>query len=167
MIFVHLNDEHVFLVFFPVAGLDPKLAIDDLGCVDLNVSARALFAAHEILQVGIDAPAVGVPEYLARGLFLHVEQVHLAPKAAVIPFFGFLKKRHVLLEVIAVAERHAVDALQHGTGIVAQEIRSRHIGQLKGIGRHLAGMLQVRAAAQVHPFAMPVHANVFAFGDAI
>ena len=49
VLFVDFDDKHVFLVLFPVAGLFPQLAIHNLRCVDFNVAARALFAAHIVL----------------------------------------------------------------------------------------------------------------------
>ena len=39
--------------------------------------------------------------------------------------------------------------------------------QLEGIGRNLPGVLQMRAAAQVLPVAVPIHPQVLAFGDAV
>ena len=41
------------------------------------------------------------------------------------------------------------------------------MGQLEGVGGQLAGILQVRTAAQVLPVAVPVHAQVLALGDAV
>jgi hypothetical protein len=108
-----------------------------------------------------------VPEDHAGGFFLQVEQLHLAAKLAVVALGGLFQHRQMRLQVVAVAERHAVDALQHRAAGIAQPVGPGHMGQLEGIRRNLARMLQMRAPAQVLPIAMPVHPQVFAFGNAV
>ena len=165
MFLVHFDDEHVFLVFFPMARGLPQLAVHHLRGVHLDIAAAGLHPAHVILQRGIDTPAIGVPEYLAGGLFLHVKQVHLAAQFAVVALGCLFQHGQMFLEFLAVAEGHAIDALQHGAVAVAAPVRPGHAHQFEGVRRHLAGILQMRAAAQILPVAMPIHANGLIFGD--
>ena len=159
VILVHFDDEHVFLIFVPMPGLFPKRPADHLRRVHLDIAIGALLAAHVVLQGGVDGPAIGVPEHLTGSLFLHMEQVHFAAQFAVVAFGGFLQAVQVVFEAFFVGERGAVDALQHGTVAVAAPIGSRDRHQFERIGRHLAGVLQMRAAAQVLPVAVPIHAQ--------
>ena len=84
MFLVYLDDEHIFLVFFPVARCFPQLTVNNLWCVHFDVAVFVLHAAHVILKASVNAPAVWVPEDLAWGLFLHVEQVHFTAQFAVV-----------------------------------------------------------------------------------
>ena len=69
------------------------------------------------------------------------------------------------LQLVAVQEGNAVDALQHLPLVVAAPIGAGNRHQLERVAGHLAGMLQVRTAAQVLPVAVPVHAQRFVAGD--
>ena len=108
-----------------------------------------------------------MPEHLTGGLFLHVEQVHFTAQLAVVALGGLFHHDFPRLQILAVLEGHAIDALQHRAGVVAQPICAGNVGQLERIGGNLTGMLQVRTAAKILPVAMPVHADVFAFGNAV
>ena len=95
-------------------AFDPELAVDDLRRVHLDIAIAELTAPHIVLQRRVDAPAVRVPEHLARRLFLHVKQIHLAPQAPVVALGGLFQHRQVLFQIAAGLERDAIDALQHG-----------------------------------------------------
>jgi hypothetical protein len=88
-----------------------------------------------------------------------MEQLHLAAEAAVVALLGLLEEGQVGLEVVAVAEGDAVDALQHRAVAVPAPIGAGDAHQLERVGGKLAGVLQVRAAAEVLPVAVPVHAD--------
>src|SRR6056297_1780292 len=167
VVFVDFDDEHVFLVFVPVPRGFPKLAIDNLWCVYLDIAAAALLAAHVILQGGVDRPAVGVPEDLTGGFFLHVEEIHLAAELAVVPFLSFFEEGEVILEFFAIEEGHAIDALQHLAIGVAAPIGAGHGHQFESVCRDLAGVLKVGAAAEVLPGTVPVHAQGFGAGNGL
>ena len=165
--FVHFDDEHVLLVFVPVARGLPQLAVHDLRGVHLDIPACALFAAHVILQFGVDGPAVGMPEDLPGGLFLHMEQVHFAAQFAVVAFGGFFQHMQMGFELFLVGEGHAIDALQHRAVAVAAPIGAGHIHQFERIRGHLACVLQMRATAQILPVAVPIHAQRFVAGNGV
>ena len=97
----------------------PQFAVYDLRRVHFDVAVYLLHAAHIVLQRGVDFPAVRVPEDLARGLFLHVEQVHFAAQFTVIAFGRFLHHGFPCFQVFAVFERDAIDTLQHRARTVA------------------------------------------------
>ena len=159
MFFVHFDDEHVFLILLPVTGSFPQFAVNDLRCVHLDIAASALGAAHVILKCGVDGPAVRVPEHLTGGLFLHVEQVHFAAQFTVVAFGGLFQHQKVGFEVVAVLEGDAVDTLKHLAVAVAAPVGAGHGHQFERITGHLTCVLQVRAAAQILPVAVPVHAD--------
>ena len=135
MFLIHLDDEHMVLIFFPVARRLPELSVQHLRGIDLHITAGALPAAHVFAQLGVDGPAVGVPENLPRRFFLHVKELHLAPQATVVALLGFFEERQMRLQFFAVLESHAIDALQHRAIAVAAPISPGHAHQLEGIGR--------------------------------
>ena len=166
VILVNFDDEHILLVFFPVTRRFPQFAVHNLRRIYLDIAARILLATHVILQLGVNPPAVGMPEHLTGGLFLHMEQVHFTTQFAVIALGGLFQHMQVLFQVIAVLEGHAIDALQHRVLAVAAPIGTRHIHQLERVTGHLAGMLEMRTTAQILPIPVPIHADGLAIiGD--
>ena len=166
-VLVHLDDEHVLAVGLPVARFLPKNTVHHLRCPDFLVARRPQTPTHVILKLAVDRPAVWVPEDHAGRFFLDVEQLHLAAQLAVVAFGGLFQHGEVGLEVVAVAKGDTVDALQHRAAGIAQPVGPCHMGQFEGIGRHLPGMLEMRAPAEVLPRPMPVHPQVLTFGDAV
>ncbi len=106
-----------------------------------------------------------MPEDHARGLFLHVEKIHLAPQLAVVAFLRLFQHMQMRLEVVLVLERHPINPLQHLVFAVTTPIGPGNRGQLERIGRHLACMNQMRTPAQILPVAVPVHSDLLAFRD--
>ena len=165
MLFVNFDDKHMLLIVVPMAGFFPELAVDHLRRVYLDITIAVLFAAHVILKRGVDFPAVGMPENLARRLFLHVVKVHLATKFAMVALFGLFKKGHVFLEFFLAGKGHAIDPLKHLAITVAAPIGPGHRHQFERIRRKLTGVLQMRPTAEILPGPMPIHAQRFVAGD--
>ena len=69
------------------------------------------------------------------------------------------------VQLLLRAEGDAVDALEHRIAAVAAPVGARDRHELEGVWRHLAGMSEMRAAAEVLPVSVPVHAHVLALGD--
>ena len=109
---VHLDDEHVLAIGLPVAGLLPQDTVDDLRRADFPVARATLAAAHVVFQRAVDHPAVWMPEHHARRFFLQVEQVHLAPSRRWSRLAASSSIVQMGLQVVAVAEGDAIDALQ-------------------------------------------------------
>ena len=107
-----LGDEHVGVVGLPVARRLPQRSLEELRRVDLDVAFRVLAAAHVGDQPLEQRPALRVPEHRARRVVLEMEQVHLAAELAVVALLGFLELLEVGGELLLVAERGAVDALE-------------------------------------------------------
>ena len=161
-----LGDEHVLAIGLPMARGLPQGAVEHLGRVDLDIAGRLLATAHvgdEGLEQG---PALGMPEDRTRPLFLEMEQIHLAAKAAMVAALGLLDLLQIGVEVFLLGEGGAVDAAEHGAVAVAAPIGARHLHELEGCA-DLARGGHVRATAQVHPVALPVHLEVLIGGDGL
>ena len=72
-----------------------------------------------------------MPEYGAGCLFLEVEQVHDAAKAAMIAFLRFLEHVQVLAQLLVIRPGGAIDALQHLVVGIASPVGTRNVGQLE------------------------------------
>ncbi len=164
---VDLDEEHVLAVGLPVARPFPQDAVDHLRRADFPIAGPALATAHVVLERAVDRPAIGVPEDHAGRLFLKMEQLHFLAEAAVVASRGLFQHREMRLELLAVAEGHAIDALQLLVVAVAAPVGTGHVHQLEGIGGHLPGMLKVWPAAQVLPVAMPIHPDRLILGDGV
>ena len=75
---------------------------------------------------------VRMPEHGARRLFLLMEQVELAPDLAMVALLGFLEPMQVLVELLLVRPRRAVDALKHLVARIAAPVRAGHLHELEG-----------------------------------
>ena len=102
-----------------------------------------------------------MPKDLTGGLFLHVEQAHFTPQLAVVAFGGLFEHQHMGFEAFFVKKRHAINPLQHRSVAIAAPIGPGNRHQLEPVSWHLAGVLQMRAAAQILPITMPVHPQRF------
>src|SRR5690606_25177169 len=86
--------------------------VHQLGGIDLLVTRLELAFAHVIEKLLEQAPALRVPEDRARRLFLEMKQVHRPSQATVIPLFGLFELMEILLELLLVRPRRAVNARQ-------------------------------------------------------
>ena len=123
-------------------------------------------AAHVGDQLLEGGPAVGVPEDDARAFLLEVEQVHLATDLTVIALLRFFHLVQVGAEFLVLAERNTVHALQLSILRVTAPIGARSTRELECLA-DVPGGCHVRAAAQIHPFALRIHFYIFALGDGI
>ena len=151
-----LGHEHVFLVLVPVARLLPQRLAHDAWGVDLAVAVGLDLAAHVVLQGAVDGPAVGVPEHHAGVVFLHVEELQLAPEHAVVALLGLFEVLEVLVQRLLVVEGGGVEALQHRPLFVAAPVGAGHRHEL-----HVFQKTRVRhvgAAAEVKEISLGVDA---------
>ena len=133
-----------------MAGGFPQLSIDQQRRPDLDVSGCIQFAAQVLFQGLVQGPAFRMPEHLADGFVLDVEEIELASELAVIALFGFLDHAQVRLQLVLVGKRQAVDALQLRVLRITAPVRARDLGQLERF-TELAGGRHVRAQAHVEP----------------
>ena len=128
------------------------------------VAVVAVHAAHVLLHLLPQRPALGVPEHGAGRMLVDVEQVQFLAELAVVALFGFLQHRQVGLEFFLAGPGGAVDALQHLVAVVAAPVGAGHLHQLEVL--ELAGAGHVRAAAQVLEGALAVQRHIFVGRDA-
>ena len=145
------DDEHVLAVLAPVAGLLPLTRVHNLRGLDLAVARTVDGAAHIGLQLAPDAVALGVPEHAAMGFLLEVEKIHLRTQLAVIALGGFFQPHEVRVQLLLVEPAGAIDAAEHGVGLIAAPVGTRNAGELERRRIELAGGGEVGAAAHVEP----------------
>ena len=159
-----LGHEHMLAELLPMARGLPERAVEELRRLHLDISVRIEAHAHIVFADAEQRPALGHPEDRAGGLFLQVEQAHLAPDAAVVAPLGLGEALQMRPELLLVAPCRAVDALQHLVAVVAAPVGARHVHQLERLAEP-AGGGQVRPPAEVHECALPVDRDRFRRGD--
>ena len=143
---------------FPVAGLLPQHAVDDLRAADFLVAVVAVHGTHVLLDRLPHGPAFGMPEHHARRFVLHVEQVEQLAQFAVVALLRLFQTGQVGIQVFLLRPGRTVDALQHLVLRVAAPVGAGHLHQLERF--QLAGRRHVRAAAQVGKFAFAVQRHI-------
>jgi hypothetical protein len=104
---------------------------------------------REPLELLDDDRAARQPQRQPRpDVLVEHEDVELRAELAVVAPLGLLELPQVPLERLGVAERHAVDALQHRPPLVAAPVGAGERGQPE-VRRQRAGARHVRAAAEV------------------
>ena len=126
-------------------GALPEAAVENLRAFDFLIAVVDVDAAHVLLNLLPERPALGMPEHHARCFFLQMEQVERHAEFAVVALLGFFEHVQVLVEVFLPAPGGAVDALEHLVFGIAAPIRSRQFHQLEML--ELAGGRYVRPAA--------------------
>src|SRR4029077_959780 len=106
------RDEHFLAELFPMPRRFPQAPIEQLRGLDLLVTGSIEPHAHVILDDAKERPAFRMPEYAADGLLLHVEEIELAAKPAMVAALCFLKPEEILVEILLAGPGGAVDALQ-------------------------------------------------------
>ncbi|OAJ67231.1 hypothetical protein A0123_01827 [Gluconobacter cerinus] len=162
VLILNLRDEHVLTVLVPVTGGFPEGTVHELGCANFFVAIPGLCAAHVVLKDRVQTPALVVPEDLPDGFFLNVEEVHLAANAAMIALLGFFQAHQMSVQLLLVAPGRAVNAGQHGVAMVTTPVSTGHAHELEGRA-NVRRATQMRAAAEIKPFALTVDRNLLAF----
>ena len=162
--FLAFRGEHVVAVFVPVAGLFPQALVQNLRPFDLLVAVVPIDAAHVLLHLLPQRPALGVPKHRAGRMFVDVKQIQFTTQLAVVSLLGLLDHGQVLLQVVLAGPGRAVNALQHLVAVIAAPVGARHLHQLEVL--ELAGAGHVWAAAQVFKIALAVQRHVLVAGNA-
>src|SRR5512142_2488172 len=76
--FLVLAEIHVLAELLPVARGFPKLAVDQLRRLHLDIAAGLELAPQVAFDRAPERPALGMPEHHAGGFFLLMEETHLA-----------------------------------------------------------------------------------------
>ena len=102
-----------------------------------------------------------MPEYLARSLFLQMEEIHLAAEASMVTLLGLLDHPEIGVERLLVVPGCAVDALELLPALIAAPICARKLGQLEGVA-DMTGGGHVRATAEIEPVALEIDLQILA-----
>ena len=124
------------------------------GALHFLVAVVLVDAAHVLLDLLPDRPALGMPEHHARRLFLRVEEVELLAELAVVALLGFLDAVEVGVEVLLLRPRRAVDALEHLVARIAAPVGAGDLHELEHL--ELARGRHVRPAAEVDEVAFAI-----------
>src|SRR5690606_22691460 len=158
--------EHVLAEALPMAGCLPQRPVHQLGGIDLLVTRLELTFAHVVEKLLEQAPALRVPEDRARRLFLEMKQVHRPPQATVIPLFGLFELMEILLELLLVRPRRAVNALQHRVPSVTAPVCARHAKQAERLSE-ATGRRKMWSPAKVDKLALPIQRDRFVRRDVL
>ena len=117
----------------------------------LEVAVLAIDAAHVLLDLLPDRPALRMPEHEPRRLLLHVEEIELRAEPPVVALLRLLEHLEIRVLVFLLRPGGAVDALEHLVAGVAAPVRPRDAHQLD----NFLTVDGVRPAAEVDPVALP------------
>src|SRR5439155_1745587 len=155
---LRFRGEHVLLVVLPMARALPQAAIEDHRGAHFLVAVVLVDAAHRLLALLPERPALGMPEHHPRGLVLLMEEVERPAELAVIALLGFLESVQIELEILFLRPSRAIDPLQHFIARVPAPVRPGELGQLEHL--ELARRGHVRAAAEVGELALGVERDL-------
>ncbi|MCY1534509.1 hypothetical protein D9M68_698850 [compost metagenome] len=147
-----------------MTGLLPQRLVDDLRALDLLVAVVAVDAAHVLLDLLPQRPALGVPEHQAGCVLVDVEQIEFTPELAVVALLGLLDHGQMLLQFVLGGPGRAVNALQHLVAVVAAPVGAGHLHEFEVLELACAG--HVGAAAQIFECAFAVERHIFVARDA-
>ena len=125
------HEEHVVAELLPVARRLPELDVVEERRLHLDVAPPAVLGAAQVLERVPDHHAARVPQRRPRRVRVEVEQVELAPQAAMVAAASLLDLSEVGVEIGLAEERRAVDARQHRARGVAPPVGTRRREQLE------------------------------------
>src|SRR4029077_7996704 len=124
---------------------------------DLLVPASSLQLAHRALERSPDELALRVPERRAGAHVMETEEIEVGTEPPMVAQLGLLAAPQELVEVLLCRPGRAVDALEHGSLLVAAPVGSGDREELERPDP--AGRGDVRATAQVDERPLPVEAG--------
>ena len=128
-----LRGEHILSVIEPVPRGLPETAVHHIRRVHLNIARFVLPLAHVIEQLAEQGPTLGMPENRAWRIVAEMEEIELSTDLAVISFLGLLELGEVLVQLLLIAPRGAIDALQRLVIGVTAPVGTGQLHQLKGL----------------------------------
>ena len=133
----------------------PERPIQDLGCLDLNITRVVETPAHISLDRSPQDPALGVPEHHASAFFLNMEEILGSTDPTMVSLFSFFQPGEVRRQISIVGERRAVDSLELCVPVIAPPIGARQLCQLERLA-DLSRRRQVRTKAKVLPIPLTI-----------
>ena len=147
----------VLVIRIMAAGLI-ELDLADVGRVHRLVASLDQLVLDEALEDAADDRPLGHPEDQPRPDQLRDRvQIQLAAEPAMVAFLGFLELGELGVELFLVEERRAVNALKHVAVGPPFPVGPGDREQL--VGTDLAGVGNMRAAAEVDELTLPVEAQ--------
>ena len=141
----------------PVSGGLPELPVQDDGCGNLLV-AFPLMQLSPVVDQGIfQHHSLGKEEREAGALFHDRENAQFLSQLAVVTLLRFLDSVQIFLQLLLIREAGSIDSGEHPVLLAASPVGSRQAGELDGL--HIFGIVQMRACAQIHEFALTVKAD--------
>ena len=138
-----------------MTGFFPEHTVDKLRCTDFLITGIIQTITDIGFDLAIQLQTLVVPENRTLSFFLHVEQVHLAAKAAMIALFCFFQHVQIRIQVFLAFPASAIDTLQHFIVGIATPIGAGNLHQFEGLA-DLAGRGRMRAAAQVDEITLTI-----------
>ena len=162
IIFIRGGGEHVLAELFPVTRFFPKHTIHKLRRTNFLIPGIIKTIADIGFDLTIKLQPLVMPEDRSLGLFLHMEQVHLAAKATVIALLGFFEHVQIGIKVFFALPARPIDALEHRVIRIATPIGTGHLHQFEGLADFARGR-RMRAAAQINKITLTVTGNGLGF----
>src|SRR5262249_43973098 len=141
----------------------PEPFVEEERSLDLDVAVLESQLAHPLRESLIKRGSFRSPERRAGRERMELKEIELLAEAPVIARLRFLDLLEMFLELILVGPPGAVDALQPRVLHIAAPVGAGDGGQLERA--EAAGRRDVRSAAEIEPFALPIHGKRFIAGD--
>ena len=133
--------------------------------MNLDIAVLLQLGADKILQPAVNGPAVVVPEYHSRSLFLDVEEIKLLAELSVVALCGLGEHVDVLVKLLLVRPCGSVDALQHLVLGIAAPVRAGGLGKLEMLAEPHVG--HMRAAAHVDVLEVVIESRMIIPADVL
>ncbi len=155
---------HVVVVVLVVPGQPEEIRVEDLRGDDLLVAAAGILRAEILEERVVEDRPFRMEEGRRRRPRVEGEEVELLAEPAVVAGLRVFQPLQVLLELLLRQERGPVDALEHRVLLVPLPVRPGGVGQLEDPELSRGG--DVRAAAEIDEFSLPVAGDALADRDA-
>ena len=162
---LHLHGgEHVLAVVIPVTGGLVQVHSAHAGGHDVQIAALALLLLDIVLQLLPDGVACGQEhgQAAAHQIIGH-EQAHLLADLAVIALAGLLLLLLPCVQLLLIAEGHAVDTGQHLVFLVVLPVCAGLLGDLESL--QCLGVGQVGSDTHIHVLALLEEAELGLVGQ--
>src|SRR6266852_2860910 len=160
---LRLGGEHVLPVVLPVARFLPQAAVEDLRAAHFEITVVPGDAAHVLLDLLPDRPALRMPEHHARSFFLKMEKIQLRAQPPVVALLRLLDHAQVRFLLLLLGPGGPIDPLQHLVLGISAPVGTGDLHQLEYL--ELARGGNVRAAAQIDEIPFPVQRDLFVRGN--
>ncbi|EKE16625.1 MAG: hypothetical protein ACD_10C00887G0003 [uncultured bacterium] len=103
--------EHIVLIVLPVTRLLPQRFIEDLRATHFLITVVAIDRSHVLLNFLPDRPALRVPENKSRRLILHMKEIKLLTKSAMIALLSFFQHMQINVKILFFSPGRTVNTL--------------------------------------------------------